>query len=117
MDSRGRYSDRFQKWFSRFLAKAGANTPGTSHHSFRHNFRDALRDAQVSDEIVDGLMGMDPANDACGVWQRSAHCRSGRSGRSGPVSGARSVAPVYGVKLNEQASPYRHRDRAGLVLV
>ena len=56
-DSRGRFSDPFQKWFGRFLAKAGATAPRTSYHSFRHGFRDALREAQASDEIVDALLG------------------------------------------------------------
>jgi hypothetical protein len=31
--------------------------PRTSYHSFRHNLRDRLREAQVSDELVDTLMG------------------------------------------------------------
>ncbi len=56
-DSRGRFSDGFAKWFSRYLDRIGARAPRTSFHSFRHAFRDALRDAQVSDEIVDALMG------------------------------------------------------------
>jgi integrase len=57
LDSRGRFSDRFQKWFSRFLYRIGARAPRTSYHSFRHGFRDRLREAHVSDEIVDTLMG------------------------------------------------------------
>jgi integrase len=56
-DSRGRFSDSFQKWFSRYLSKVGARAPRTSYHSFRHNFRDRLREAHVSDELVDTLMG------------------------------------------------------------
>jgi integrase len=57
MDSRGRFSDACQKRFSRFLARIGAKAPRTSYHSFRHGFRDRLREAQVSDELVDTLMG------------------------------------------------------------
>lgn len=57
MDSRSRFSDGFQKWFSRYLSKVGARAPRTSYHSFRHCFRDRLREAHVSDEIVDALMG------------------------------------------------------------
>jgi integrase len=57
LDSRGRFSDSFQKWFSRYLSKVGARAPRTSYHSFRHSFRDRLREAHVSDELVDTLMG------------------------------------------------------------
>jgi integrase len=56
-DARGYYSDHFQKWFSRFLAKAGATAPRTSFHSFRHNFRDALREANVSRDATLALGG------------------------------------------------------------
>ena len=57
LDSRGRYSDLYQKWFSRHLARVGAKETRTSYHSFRHNFRDSLREAKVADEIVDALCG------------------------------------------------------------
>src|SRR5437762_10068513 len=53
----GYYSDPFQKWFSRFLMRAGVKTPTTSFHSFRHCFRDALREADISREIVQALGG------------------------------------------------------------
>jgi integrase len=56
-DRRGYYSDHFQKWFSRFVAKAGARAPRTSFHSFRHNFRDALREANVSRDATLALGG------------------------------------------------------------
>ena len=56
-DSRGRFSDGFQKWFSRYLDRIGARAPRTSYHSFRHSFRDRLREVHVSDELVDTLMG------------------------------------------------------------
>ncbi|MBY5393157.1 MULTISPECIES: tyrosine-type recombinase/integrase [Rhizobium] len=49
-DSRGCYSDGFQKWFSRFLEKQGAKEDKTSFHSFRHNWADAMRLAGVSQE-------------------------------------------------------------------
>jgi integrase len=55
--STGYYSDNFQKWFSRFLAKAGAKKPKTSFHSFRHTFRDALREADISEERVRRIGG------------------------------------------------------------
>ena len=53
----GYYSDPFQKWFSRFLNRAGLKTPKTSFHSFRHCFRDALREAGIATEIVQSLGG------------------------------------------------------------
>ncbi len=56
-DRRGYYSDPFQKWFSRFLDKAGAKQPRTSFHSFRHCFRDALREADVGREATLALGG------------------------------------------------------------
>ncbi len=56
-DRRGYYSDPFQKWFSRFLNKAGAKRPRTSFHSLRHCFRDALREGDVSREAVLALGG------------------------------------------------------------
>ncbi len=56
-DRRGYYSDPFQKWFSRFLGKAGAKQPRTSFHSFRHCFRDALREADVGREATLALGG------------------------------------------------------------
>jgi integrase len=55
--STGYYSDNFQKWFSRFLAKTGAKKPKTSFHSFRHTFRDALREADISEERVRRIGG------------------------------------------------------------
>ena len=55
--STGYYSDAFQKWFSRFLRKAGASEPKTSFHSFRHTFRDALREADISEERVRRIGG------------------------------------------------------------
>ena len=54
---RGYYSDRFQKWFSRFLTSIGAKTPKTSFHKFRHCYRDALREADISPERVRALGG------------------------------------------------------------
>jgi integrase len=55
--STGYYSDAFQKWFTRFLRKAGARAPKTSFHSFRHTFRDALREADISEERVRRIGG------------------------------------------------------------
>jgi integrase len=49
-DSRGYYSDGFQKWFSRLLDKQGAKEEKTSFHSFRHNWADAMRLAGVPQE-------------------------------------------------------------------
>ncbi len=43
-DSRGYYSDGFQKWFARLVEKQDAAAAKTSFHSFRHNWRNALRD-------------------------------------------------------------------------
>src|SRR5436309_2696517 len=60
----GYYSNPFQKWFSRFLKKAGLKTPTTSFHSFRHRFRDALREAGIASEIVQSLGGWAPSRNA-----------------------------------------------------
>jgi integrase len=49
-DTRGYYSDGFQKWFSRFLDECGATADKTSFHSFRHCWRDALRRGRVPQE-------------------------------------------------------------------
>ncbi|KQU76501.1 hypothetical protein ASC75_02480 [Aminobacter sp. DSM 101952] len=56
-DSRGYYSDSFQKWFAHLLDKQGAREPKTSFHSFRHNWRDAMREAAVPQERVRLLGG------------------------------------------------------------
>lgn len=61
-DSRGYYSDGFQKWFSRFLEDAGASSEKTSFHSFRHCWRDALRRGHVPQERARLLGG----------WKRTA---------------------------------------------
>ena len=47
----------YQKWFARYLDKAGAKTPKTSLHSFRHSSTDALRRAGATGEVIDGLLG------------------------------------------------------------
>jgi integrase len=57
MGAKGYFSDPFQKWFSRFLRKAGAKAPKTSFHSFRHCFRDALRESDVKRDAVLALGG------------------------------------------------------------
>jgi integrase len=57
VDRRGYYSDRYQKWFGRYLDKTGARAPKTSFHSFRHSFTDALRRAGAIGEAMDGLCG------------------------------------------------------------
>ncbi|WP_162238141.1 site-specific integrase [Rhizobium sp. Leaf306] len=49
-DSRGYFSDGFQKWFSRLLEKQGAKKEKTSFHSFRHNWADSMRLAGVPQE-------------------------------------------------------------------
>lgn len=51
-DTRGYYSDGFQKWFARLLAHSDAAGDRTSFHSFRHNWRDAMREARVPQERV-----------------------------------------------------------------
>jgi integrase len=56
-DRRGYCTAGFQKWFDRFLDRAGASAPRTSFHSTRHCFRDALREAQVSRDAVLALGG------------------------------------------------------------
>ncbi|PST22268.1 hypothetical protein C7U60_13660 [Mesorhizobium plurifarium] len=61
-DSRGYYSDGFQKWFSRLLEKQSASEERTSFHSFRHNWRDAMRNAGVPQERVRLIGG----------WKRTA---------------------------------------------
>ncbi len=63
-DGRGYYSDGFQKWFSRFIAKAGAKVERTSFHSFRHSFRDAMRVADIREEVAKALGGWADQNSA-----------------------------------------------------
>lgn len=57
VNSRGYYSDAFQKWFSRFLEKADAREGKKSFHCFRHNFRDAAREASMESEMARALGG------------------------------------------------------------
>jgi integrase len=61
-DSRGYYSDGFQKWFSRLIERQTASQERTSFHSFRHNWRDAMRNAGVPQERVRLIGG----------WKRTA---------------------------------------------
>ena len=56
-DTRGYYSDAFQKWFSRFIKGLDAKTPKTTFHSFRHSFRDAMRNASISEDVARALGG------------------------------------------------------------
>ena len=56
-DRRGYRADRAQKWFARFMEKAGAKEPRTSYHSSRHSFRDALREAEAPRDVVVALGG------------------------------------------------------------
>ena len=53
----GYFSDKFQKWFGRFLESALGYKPKATFHSFRHLFRDALREANVSTERAEALGG------------------------------------------------------------
>jgi integrase len=54
---RGVRAVAFSKWFTHFLASAGARRERTSFHSFRHNFRDELRIARVDHAIGMSLGG------------------------------------------------------------
>ncbi|ACL60260.1 site-specific integrase [Methylobacterium nodulans] len=56
-DTRGYYSDAFQKWFSRFLHSCGAAKTGTKFHSFRHGWADRLREAGVPEDRRRALGG------------------------------------------------------------
>jgi integrase len=53
----GYRSDRFSKWFRRYLVNVKATARRTSFLSFRHNYRDALREADISTERVRALGG------------------------------------------------------------
>ena len=53
----GYYSDRFSKWFSRYLTRAGIKSPRKSFHSFRHNFLDACRAADISPSVQAAIGG------------------------------------------------------------
>jgi len=64
----GYYSDPFQKWFGRFLEKAGAKRPKTSFHSFRHTYRDALREADISAERARALGGWTSGNGTDAIY-------------------------------------------------
>lgn len=56
-DTRGYYSDCFQKWFTRYLNYCKVKKPRGSFHSFRHNFRDAMREANLDVDSVRALGG------------------------------------------------------------
>lgn len=64
----GYYSDPFQKWFKRFLDKAGATAEKTSFHSFRHCFRDALREGGVMRDAVYALGGWEAKKDTADIY-------------------------------------------------
>ena len=71
----GYYSDSFSKWFSRFLAKAGASHPKTCFHSFRHCYRDSLRDAGVDHQVSLALGGWAPSSESRGTEVASVYGR------------------------------------------
>ncbi len=56
-DRRGYRADRAQRWFGRFMEKAGAKEPRTSFHSSRHCFRDQLREVGAPRDVVLALGG------------------------------------------------------------
>ncbi|MHC2001778.1 DUF6538 domain-containing protein [Methylobacterium sp. CM6241] len=56
-DSRGYFSDAFQKWFARFLKSCGAAKASTTFHSFRHGWADRLREAGVPEDRRRALGG------------------------------------------------------------
>jgi integrase len=60
----GNYSDRFSKWFGRFLEKAGITARGVVFHSFRHTFRDRMREAGIPREVADVIGGWKHAGTA-----------------------------------------------------
>ncbi len=46
-DTRGYYSDHFQKFFARFMRRCGVGAERVSFHSLRHAWADACRDANM----------------------------------------------------------------------
>ncbi len=56
-DNQGYYSDRFSKWFARFLEQSGAKKSKTSFHSFRHNFRTNIGNAELAYDVAVSLGG------------------------------------------------------------
>ena len=84
-DSRGYYSDGFQKWFARFLVASGARPKSdeqskakhdpsvfkTSFHSFRHNWRNAFRPTDVPLERARALGGWkgSSTDEKYGTWK------------------------------------------------
>lgn len=91
-DSRGYFSDSFQKWFSRYLVgNCGIRDRKKTFHSFRHTWRDALREAGVSVERVSFLGGWKRTR-VDDVWEWTfSHCA--RWGNfKGRLSWSRSLA-------------------------
>jgi len=109
VDRRGYYSDRYQKWFGRYLGNAGARAPKISFHSFRHSFTDALRRAGAIGEVISGLCGWTAAtcvrvtalDRGSSCWPRQCSgssipgsiCRTSTCARTGRVM----PAPIPGV--------------------
>lgn len=71
----GYYSDRFSKWFSRYLGRACIKSPRKSFHSFRHNFLDACRAANLSPSLQAAIGGWTDM----GVTRSQANYGSGYS--------------------------------------
>ncbi len=57
LSSDGTYSDKFSRYFSRFLEAMEIKHDKNSFHSFRHTFEDACRENDIPKEIMDALQG------------------------------------------------------------
>ncbi len=71
------YSDKFSKYFRRFLNHVGIKRSKNCFHSFRHSFEDACRNSGVSEGIMDALQG---------------HSTGGMSGRYGSGYGLKALS-------------------------
>ena len=61
-DSRGYYSDAFQKWFKRFQEECGVIRDRKSFHSFRHTFKDAAVEAGLPEDLIAEVGGWSEKN-------------------------------------------------------
>jgi integrase len=56
-DAYGKLSDRFGKYFARFLKSIGIKRDKIDFHSFRHTWTDACRNSRMSLEVIFALKG------------------------------------------------------------
>ncbi len=58
-----------EKWFARFLDRAGLKDPALVFHSFRHNAEDAFREALQHQYVIDRILGHSNGATSAGYGQ------------------------------------------------